>query len=57
MNVSKRNKKVAISRWERKHSEEESMIKNDEETLILKASICGFLAGDGSVQKRKALGL
>ena len=53
MNVSERNKKVAIARWKKKHSEEKNKIKQDEETLILKASICGFLAGDGSVQKRR----
>jgi hypothetical protein len=53
MNISKRNKKVAISRWSKKHSKERSEIKNDRKTLLLKASICGFLAGDGSVQKRK----
>jgi len=53
MNISKRNKKVAISRWKKKHSEERAKIKNNREALLLKASICGFLAGDGSVQKRK----
>jgi hypothetical protein len=51
--ISERNRKIAISRWNKKHSEEKSKIKNDTETLLLKASICGFLAGDGSVQKRK----
>jgi len=29
------------------------MIPRDKDSLILKAAICGFLAGDGSVQKRK----
>jgi len=53
MNFSKRNKKVAMARWKNKHSKERQKIKTDEETLLLKASICGFLAGDGSVQKRK----
>jgi hypothetical protein len=28
-------------------------MKSDNKALLLKASICGFLAGDGSVQKRK----
>jgi 6-phosphogluconate dehydrogenase len=53
MNISEHNKKVAISRWEKKHAKEKSMIRNDVQALLLKASICGFLAGDGSVQKRK----
>jgi len=53
MNISKRNKKVAISRWKKKHSEERNNIRHDKEALLLKASICGFLAGDGSVQRRK----
>lgn len=54
MNVSERNKKIALARWKNKHSKERQKIRTDEETLLLKASICGFLAGDGSVQKRKA---
>lgn len=53
MNISKWNQKVAISRWNKKHSEEMSKIGNDTEAFLLKAAICGFLAGDGSVQKRK----
>ncbi|MEK6900516.1 MAG: LAGLIDADG family homing endonuclease, partial [Nanoarchaeota archaeon] len=53
MNVSERNKKIALARWSKKHSEDLKKINTNTEALILKASICGFLAGDGSVQKRK----
>lgn len=53
MNISKRNKKVALSRWSKIHSKEVAKILNTEEGLILKSKICGFLAGDGSVQVRK----
>lgn len=53
MNFSERNKKVALARWKKKHSEERERIKDTAPSILLKASICGFLAGDGSVQKRK----
>jgi len=53
MNISKRNKKVAISRWNAIHTKEKEKIPKDTNSLLIKAAICGFLAGDGSVQKRK----
>ena len=53
MNLSKRNKKVAIARWKKIHTKEKENIPKDKKSLIIKAGICGFLAGDGSVQKRK----
>jgi hypothetical protein len=53
MNLSERNKKVAISRWSKLHKLETDTISNKTEHLILKSKICGFLAGDGSVQIRK----
>jgi len=53
MNLSERNRKVANIRWEKVHNNERKCILNNEESFILKSAICGFLAGDGSVQKRK----
>ncbi|MCX6742287.1 MAG: hypothetical protein NTX24_03895 [Candidatus Pacearchaeota archaeon] len=52
MDLSKRNRKVAISRWKKVIDKEKREISSDKKTTILKASICGFLAGDGSVQAR-----
>lgn len=49
MDKSEWNKKVAISRWEKIISKEKEKIVHDK---VLKAAICGFLAGDGSVQAR-----
>jgi hypothetical protein len=43
MNFSDRNKKAAISRWNKIHNLENKNINND---LVKKAAICGFLAGD-----------
>ncbi|MEK6968881.1 MAG: LAGLIDADG family homing endonuclease [Nanoarchaeota archaeon] len=48
-----KNKKIAESRWDAKIKEEKSKILNTDEATILKAILCGFLAGDGSVQVRK----
>jgi len=53
MDLSKRNKKVAIARWNKILNKERSNILTDPKTLVLKAILCGFLAGDGSIQKRK----
>lgn len=53
MDFSLRNKKVAIARWSKILAKEKQEIKNTPQILILKAAICGFLAGDGSVQLRK----
>jgi len=53
MNLSKRNKKAAISRWGKVHAKQKESIPKDKKSLLIKAAICGFLAGDGSVQKRK----
>ncbi|HKZ42694.1 MAG TPA: LAGLIDADG family homing endonuclease [Candidatus Hodarchaeales archaeon] len=52
--LSARNRKVALSRWESHRKEERKRFAIDsEEILISKAALCGFLAGDGSVQVRK----
>jgi len=48
-----KNKKIANSRWEAKIKKERNQILNTEKANVLKAMICGFLAGDGSVQVRK----
>ena len=53
MNISRRNKKVALARWNRVHTKEKERISSNSYSLIMKAAVCGFLAGDGSVQKRK----
>jgi len=53
MDFSKRNKKVALARWKKVLSKEKENISEGRKSLVAKAAICGFLAGDGSVQKRK----
>jgi hypothetical protein len=53
MNILKRNKKIAVNRWGKIHKKEIQFIKNDKESKLIRAAICGFLAGDGSIQIRK----
>lgn len=53
MRLSARNRKVAVARWTKIIGNEKQRIANTTEAQILKAAICGFLAGDGSVQARK----
>ena len=53
LDLSKRNKKIADSRWKSKIAKEKAAMIQNEETRILKAMLCGFLAGDGSVQVRR----
>ena len=48
--ISSRNKKCALSRWRKIHKHQLDQINPDK---ILLARLCGFLAGDGSVQIRK----
>ncbi len=52
MELSDRNRKVAISRWKKVMAKEKANISSDKKTTNLKSAICGFLAGDGSVQAR-----
>ena len=54
MDKSEWNRKVAISRWKNLLAKQVSQIPNDKDSLLIKAGICGLLAGDGSVQYRKA---
>lgn len=54
MNINERNRKIAISRWKRVFKNETASITKGNRALLKKAAICGFLAGDGSVQVRKA---
>jgi hypothetical protein len=42
-----------LARWSKVHGKERANIRSDAESLINKAAICGFLAGDGSVKLRK----
>ena len=53
LNLSERNKKVALARWNKICTKQKEKIPNDAQSLLLKSAICGFLTGDGSVQKRK----
>jgi len=53
MNINQRNKKVALSRWQKIHLGEKSLLKQNSDKYFLKARLCGFLAGDGSVMIRK----
>ncbi len=53
MDFSKRNKKVALSRWKNLLKEQQDNIPKNKQALLIKSALCGFLAGDGSVQVRK----
>lgn len=46
-------RKSALLRWKRKLDEERTKISNNRRALLMKSALCGFLAGDGSVQVRK----
>jgi hypothetical protein len=46
-------REAALLRWKKKLKEDLSKIRNNKKNLIKKAAVCGFLAGDGSVQIRK----
>ncbi len=50
MGIRQRNRKCALSRWKKVRQRELGGITPDKRLL---ARICGFLAGDGSVQVRK----
>jgi len=53
MDVSERNKKVALARWKNYRDAQEKKMAKGKEADYWKAAVCGFLAGDGSVQVRK----
>lgn len=53
MDVFARNKKVAIARWNKVQLNEKNKFSTNDESIKIKAGICGLLAGDGSVQIRK----
>lgn len=53
MNLSFRNKKVAEIRWKKYHNVEEEYIHKNND-LNIKASLCGFIAGDGCINQRKS---
>jgi hypothetical protein len=50
---SERNKKVALSRWQKIHNQQKAIIDNSSNGLLKKAILCGFLAGDGNIHIRK----
>lgn len=53
MEKNNSNQQKVISRWEKVFQKEIKIIPTTSEALILKSALCGFLAGDGSVQVRK----
>lgn len=53
MDYSERNKKVANNRWKKKFDEEKNKIKYGLLAEKNKAILCGFISGDGSLQRRK----
>ncbi len=52
MGLKERNRKVAISRWQKELAKQQP--PQHEGAQIAKAAICGFLAGDGSVIIRQS---
>ena len=52
-NLSKRNKKVAISRWKKEHERQKSLVDNSSQGLLKKVILCGFIAGDGNIHIRE----
>lgn len=50
--ISEHNTKVAINRWARVRTKERRAFATDSEAAVMRAALCGFLAGDGSVKKR-----
>jgi intein/homing endonuclease len=53
MNIRERNRKVAISRWSKVHDLEKKILEKNSKNNFLKARLCGFLAGDGSLMVRR----
>ncbi len=53
MRTSAHNRAVAISRWSKVQAKERAKINTSDDASILKALLCGMLAGDGSILKRK----
>jgi len=53
MNINEQNRKVALSRWSKIHEKERIIINKNSKKYPLKARLCGFLAGDGSIMVRK----
>jgi intein/homing endonuclease len=50
MNLAKRNRNNAISRWQKIHSQEQKYIdENKDKTKHLKARLLGYIAGDGNI--------
>jgi len=53
MNIRERNLKNINSRWKKQHEKDLLWIKTNRNVDYLKARICGYLAGDGTVSIRK----
>ena len=53
MNIRECNRKVAISRWYKIHEREKKFARKNSHKTHLKARLCGFIAGDGSILVRK----
>lgn len=52
MDLSERNRRAAVSRWSKIHEKERASSIGPDKNY-LKARLCGFLAGDGSVSVRR----
>lgn len=53
MGIKKSTKNIVIFRWNKIHKEEKNSFKLLPEFFFLKARVCGYLAGDGTVMIRK----
>jgi len=51
MDISEHNRRVALNRWENERARERAHFATGSHVLVLKAALCGFLAGDGCVKK------
>jgi len=52
VDLSERNRKVANSRWAKIFKQQKLRFLSGKKANLLKARICGFLAGDGSIKIR-----
>lgn len=56
MDISERNHKIALARWKNYRDAQEKNKPTGKEADYWKSAVCGFLAGDGSVQVRGSEG-
>jgi hypothetical protein len=53
MDYNSRNQSVAIARWNKKLNHEKDKLDYSEEYNLKRATLCGFLSGDGCVTARR----